>query len=356
MTMHVVIMAGGTGGHVFPALAVADELRSRGVSVSWIGTQRGLEADVIPAAGIEIDWISISAVRGKGLSGWLSAPFRILKAVSEAKAIMKRRQPSLVLGMGGFVAGPGGLAAWLSGVPLLIHEQNSIAGMTNRQLSRFAKKVMVAFPNAFSGSKVVNVGNPLRGPIINVEAPEKRFAGRNTGLRILVIGGSLGAAALNETVPQALKSLALAYEVWHQTGKRNLEETKTWYAQAGVSGRVVPFIEDMAEAYAWADIVICRAGALTVGELAAVGVGSILVPFPHAVDDHQTTNAQYLVENGAAICIQQADLEAGKLSQLLETYTRDRQKLLSMAIAARALGRPRATKDVADLCMEYAHV
>lgn len=356
--MRVVIMAGGTGGHVFPALAVADELRSRGAQVSWIGTEKGMESEVIPKAGIEIDWISMSAIRGKGVFGWLKAPFRILNAISEAKAIMKKRQPNVVLGMGGFAAGPGGVAAWLSGVPLLIHEQNSIAGMTNKFLSRIATKVMIAFPGAFVGEKVVDVGNPLRGPIVEVDTPEMRFANRQGPLKVLVIGGSLGAVALNKTVPETIAHLsnAVLLDVWHQTGKRNLQETEEFYRQTGATGRVVPFIENMAEAYAWADIVVCRAGALTVAELAAAGVGSILVPFPHAVDDHQTTNAKYLVDNGAAVCVQQNDLTKDVLASLLTEYANDRDKVLQMAKAARELSRPNATRVAADLCVECANV
>lgn len=358
MVKRVVIMAGGTGGHVFPALAVADELRARGVEVSWIGTEKGMESDVVPAAGLEIDWISMSGIRGKGVLGWLKAPMLILKAVSEAKAIMKKRQPDAVLGMGGFAAGPGGVAAWLTGAPLIIHEQNSIAGMTNKLLSRFARKVLIAFPGAFSGRKVIDVGNPLRGPIVELEAPEKRFAGRSGALRVLVIGGSLGAVALNKTLPQTIALLQgkMSLDVWHQTGKRNLDETLQFYADAGAQGKVVPFIENMAEAYAWADIVVCRSGALTVAELAAAGVGSVLVPYPHAVDDHQTTNADYLVKNGAAVCIQQNDVKAETLAALFEEFAADRDRLLNMAKAARELARPDATRVVADMCLEVANV
>ena len=356
--MRVLIMAGGTGGHIFPALAVADELRAKGAEIIWMGTKQGMESDVVPKAGIEIDWISMSGIRGKGLSGWLKAPFKVMKAISEAVSIVRKRKPDVVLGMGGFAAGPGGVAAWLTGTPLLVHEQNSIAGMTNKALSLFARKIMIAFPGAFVGKKVVDVGNPLRGNILKVDAPEKRFAGRTDELRLLVIGGSLGAVALNKTVPEALGQLpdSIRTSIWHQTGKRNLEETQVFYKDAGVEARVVPFIDDMAEAYSWADIVICRAGALTVAELAAVGVGSILVPFPHAVDDHQTTNAKYLVDNDAAVCIQQNDFDASTLAAILTDYTHNRAKLLMMANAARQLARPDATLRVAALCMEVANV
>lgn len=359
MVARVLIMAGGTGGHIFPALAVADELRSRGVEVTWLGTKRGMESDVVPKAGIEIDWISVSGLRGNGLLGWLQAPVKLTRAILQTRKVFKHRQPQAVLGMGGFVTGPGGFVAWMMGCPLFIHEQNSIAGLTNKLLSRFARKVMTAFPSAFAVSgKVINVGNPLRKAITDLPGPEVRFAEHGEQIRLLVVGGSLGAAALNECVPRAIARLDSGHkpQVWHQTGKRNLDDALTHYREAGVEGQVVPFIENMAEAYAWADLVICRAGALTVSELAAVGVGSILVPYPHAVDDHQTGNAKYLVDAQAALCVQQNKLSAESLAETLASLFSDRAKLLSMAQAARELGRPNAARDVADICMEAVRV
>jgi len=359
MVDRVVIMAGGTGGHVFPALAVAQELAQRGVVVTWIGTQKGLEADVVPKAGIPIDWVTISGLRGNGALGWLMAPFRLIRALMQARRIIAERKPGAVLGMGGFVTGPGGVAAWTMGVPLLVHEQNSIPGMTNRWLTRIATRVMVAFPRAFAAEvKAIHTGNPLREDILRVAPPAERFVGRTGPVRVLVIGGSLGAAALNETVPAAIKRFAPGRrpEVWHQTGKRNLESAQGHYSAAGVDARVVAFIDNMADAYAWADLVICRAGALTISELAAVGVGAILVPYPHAVDDHQTTNAHYLSEAGAAMLIQQSALSGDSLYPVLAQLCGDRSRLLAMAQAARKLALPESTRQVANICLEAAHV
>lgn len=359
MVARVLIMAGGTGGHVFPALAVAKELSARGVAVTWMGTRKGLEAEVVPKAGIPIDWVTISGLRGNGALGWLMAPFRLFRALMQARRIISDRNPGAVLGMGGFVTGPGGVAAWLLRKPLLVHEQNSIPGMTNRWLTRIATKVMVAFPHAFGpGIEVIHTGNPLREDILQLPPPEQRFATRTGAARILVIGGSLGAAALNETVPSALQRFAPESrpEVWHQTGKRNLESAQANYAAAGVAARVVAFIDNMADAYAWADLVICRAGALTIAELAAVGVGSILVPYPHAVDDHQTTNAHYLSQAGAALLMQQSALNAACLYDELARLCGDRARILVMAQAARQLALPDSTRHVANICMEAAHV
>ncbi|MEK6748460.1 MAG: undecaprenyldiphospho-muramoylpentapeptide beta-N-acetylglucosaminyltransferase [Pseudomonadota bacterium] len=357
MAPRVLIMAGGTGGHVFPALAVALELQQRGATVSWLGTQRGLEAEVIPKAGIDIDWVTIGGLRGKGLLGWLMAPLRLSRAMAQTYRVFRVRKPSVVLGMGGFVTGPGGLVAWLSGTPLVIHEQNALPGMTNRWLARIATRVLTAFPVAFDHRQTRDVGNPIRSTLTHLPAPDQRFAGRTEGaLHLLVVGGSLGAKALNDTVPAALALLPVVqrHQVWHQTGKKNLVAAQATYAQAGVEGRVVPFIDDMAEAYAWADLVICRAGALTISELAAVGVGAILVPFPHAVDDHQTVNAKYLADCGAALLVPQTQLSAEKLAAMLRDL--NREKLLAMARKARHVARPHATAQVADVCQEVARV
>lgn len=355
----VMVMAGGTGGHVFPALAVADELRRLGAEVVWLGTRAGLEAEKVPAAGYPMEWLRISGLRGKGVLRWLSAPFRILFALAQAVLILRRVRPQAVLGMGGFVSGPGGIAARLLRLPLLIHEQNAVAGLTNRWLSRVTTRAMEAFPGALPGrAHAVAIGNPVRVDIAALPAPAERLAGRHGTLRLLVLGGSLGAQAINEVVPAMLQHLLpeVCPEVWHQTGARNLLQTQVAYRKAEVMDkapiRIVPFIEDMAEAYAWADLVLCRAGALTVSELAAVGVASLLVPYPHAVDDHQTENANYLTRAGAAIKFKQHELRARDLADLMVELRLDRPRLLAMAEKARAKARPEATAEVAHICLQ----
>ncbi len=359
MTARVMIMAGGTGGHVFPALAVANELRARGVEVFWLGTRKGLEARVVPEADIDIEWVSISGLRGKGLVGWLLAPLRLVTAVAQSMAIVFRRRPMAVLGMGGFVSGPGGLVASLLRKPLLIHEQNAVAGLTNRLLAKVADKVLVAFPGTFGNIKsVLALGNPVREEIAALPEPERRFADRKGALRLLVVGGSLGAQALNEVVPQALAMMDAKQrpEIWHQAGSRNIDAARGQYESLNVAVRVEPFIDDMAQAYGWADLVLCRSGALTISELAAAGVGALLVPFPYAVDDHQTANGRYLVDAGAAQLLPQSELSAERLkdvlSGLMEDCRQGRKQLLAMAQKARALAKPDATRQVADLCME----
>jgi UDP-N-acetylglucosamine--N-acetylmuramyl-(pentapeptide) pyrophosphoryl-undecaprenol N-acetylglucosamine transferase len=341
------IMAGGTGGHVYPALAVAHRLRERKCDVVWVGTHRGLEARVVPANGFPIEWLSVSGLRGKGALAWLLAPWRLLRAIAQACAIVRRRQPAVVLGVGGFVTGPGGVAAWLLGKPLLIHEQNAIAGLTNRWLARLAREVLEAFPGSFPASvRTRCIGNPVRREIAALPPPEQRFAERSGPVRVLVVGGSLGAARLNASVPFALALMPhqARPEVWHQSGERGLTEAKAAYARAGVEARIDPFIEDMAAAYAWADFVICRAGALTVSELTAAGLGAILVPFPAAVDDHQTRNARYLTDAGAAVLIADRDLEPQRLCNELTRLCASRNTLLEMARRARS----RAMPDAAD--------
>lgn len=363
MNARIMIMAGGTGGHVFPALAVADELRARGAEVFWLGTRNGMEAELVPQAGIEMEWVSISGLRGKGLLGWLLAPLRLAKATFQSLEVIMRRRPMAILGMGGFVAGPGGLVSWLLRKPLLIHEQNAIAGLTNKLLARVANTVMQAFPNTFEKSaRVVDSGNPVRQEIIALPEPQQRFGNREGNLRVLVLGGSLGAQALNEMLPEALAMLPLEQrpEVWHQAGKRNIDDAQQLYKDASVAARLEPFITDMAEAYGWADVVLCRAGALTISELAAAGVGAMLVPFPFAVDDHQTANARYLSDNGAALLLPQTELNAERLKEILTGFVRDcrensRSELLQMANSARALAKPLAVKQVADLCMEASN-
>lgn len=383
MAPRILIMAGGTGGHVFPALAVAEELRARGAEVWWMGTRRGLEAELVPRAGIPIDWISISGWRGKAWFAGIFAPFRLITAMGQALAILLHRRPMVVLGMGGFVTGPGGLVTWLLRKPLVIHEQNAIAGLTNRLLAPLADGVLEAFPGTFDQSKlfqrslspqeragvrasghantrkVLYCGNPVRASIAALPAPSTRFAGRRGPLHLLVLGGSLGARALNEVVPAALAALGVEQrpEVWHQAGKSHIDDAREHYHRAGVRARVEPFIDDMAAAYAWADLVLCRAGALTIAELAAAGVGAILVPYPHAVDDHQTRNAAFLAEAGAAVVIQQPQLTRERLLELLNSYTagEGRNKLLQMAQAARRLAKIDAAQQVASRCLEAAH-
>ena len=352
----ILIMAGGTGGHVFPALALARLLRAASHEVVWLGTRKGLEARVVPADGFPIEWLSMSGLRGKGTATLLLAPFKLLQSLWQALGVMRRRQPRLVIGFGGFVTGPGGVAAWLTRRPLVIHEQNAIAGYSNRLLARLARRVLCAFPNAFPPAVRVEVlGNPVRAEIVAQDAPVVRFARREGALRLLVVGGSLGASRLNAVVPFAVAQLAqsgLALHVRHQAGERGIDAARAAYAEAKVAAEVSPFIDDMARAYADADLVICRAGALTISELAAVGVASVLVPFPAAVDDHQTFNAQFLVREGAAVLIADRDLTADRLAATLRELCAGRGKLLAMAERARLVARPRAAEDLAAACLE----
>lgn len=353
--LRIVVMAGGTGGHVFPALAVADELRARGVEVSWLGTRQGLEAEVVPRAGFPIDYVQVSGLRGKGVLNLLLAPVKLLLALSQSLKIISQRKPAAVLGMGGFVTGPGGLAAWLKRCPLLIHEQNARAGLTNRLLSPLARRVMQAFPDTFATTeKVRHTGNPLRKTFIDTTTNVTTNATANTesrALRLLAVGGSLGAARFNEVVPQALATMDVNVrpEVWHQAGKRNIDAARSAYAEAEIEARLEPFIDDMATAYGWADVVLCRAGAMTIAELAAAGVPSILVPFPFAVDDHQTANAHYLSDTQAAILLPQAQFTAEKLTEILLSLSAEKLKL--MADAARKLALLDATAQVVEQCL-----
>jgi UDP-N-acetylglucosamine--N-acetylmuramyl-(pentapeptide) pyrophosphoryl-undecaprenol N-acetylglucosamine transferase len=352
------IMAGGTGGHVFPALALARELRARSWQVVWLGTRRGLEARLVPAEQIALEWLSVGGLRGKGALVWLTAPLTLTRALLQAVRVIRRRRPSLVVGLGGFVAGPGGLAAWLLHRPLLIHEQNAIAGFTNRCLAHLARCVLTAFPGSFAPQVHARVvGNPVRREIAELPPPSQRFALRNGPTRVLVLGGSQGATRLNATVPFALARAAASqpFEIQHQSGERWIEAAKRNYSEAGVMARLQPFIEDMAAAYGWADLVICRAGALTISELAAAGVGAILVPFAAATDDHQTRNAAYLVADGAAVMIPERELSAERLAAELLSLCAGRGKLLAMAERARALARPRAAQELADACVELLH-
>lgn len=352
MTVHagnVMIMAGGTGGHIFPGLAVAEALQRRAAEVTWLGTPTGLENRLVPAAGIELDRIAISGLRGRGWFGWLAAPWRILRAVIDARRILKHRRPRCVLSLGGYVAGPGALAARLMGIPLVIHEQNAIAGLTNRLLRPLARRVLTGFPDTLAGGELV--GNPVRADISQLAGPEARMAGRTGPLTLLVIGGSLGASAFTEVIPRALARLPETNrpEVVHQAG-RQFEATRQAYAEAGVEGDVREFVEDMASAWARADLAICRAGALTVAEISAAGVAAVLVPFPHAVDDHQRANARFLADAGAAWLVDQADFTESWLADLLARV--ERGQLLEMARLARERACDDSAEQVAAACME----
>lgn len=354
----VLIMAGGTGGHVYPALAVADYLRDRGVPLYWLGTRQGLESRVVPERRYPLLTISIRGLRGNGVVGWLLAPFRLCFAVAQATRHLLRCRPAVVLGMGGFVSGPGGVAAWLLRIPLVIHEQNAVAGLTNRLLAPLARVVLQGFPGSFGNAvDARTTGNPVRAEIGRVAPPAQRLAGREGPIRLLVLGGSQGARALNRRLPLVLANLEGApLEVLHQSGPQHLEETRQQYAAAGVrNAEVVPYIENMAGAYAWADLVLCRAGALTIAELCVAGVAAILVPYPFAVDDHQTANARHLSGAGGAVLLPEQDLDSGVLAALIAELGADRGKLMGMAERSRSLGHPEAMQAVGDVCLEAVH-
>jgi UDP-N-acetylglucosamine--N-acetylmuramyl-(pentapeptide) pyrophosphoryl-undecaprenol N-acetylglucosamine transferase len=348
----ILIMAGGTGGHIFPALAVADQLRDKGWKVVWLGSKAGMESQLVPQYGFEIEWVRFSGLRGKGLLRLVLLPLNLLIAFCQSARAIFRVRPDVVLGMGGYISFPGGIMAALLARPLVLHEQNSIAGLANKVLARVADRILVAFPNALKNSEWT--GNPVRRDIAQLPAPERRFRNRAGNLKVLVVGGSLGAQALNETVPRALALIPQSQrpEVTHQAGEKHLAMLESGYREAGVSATTLAFIRDMASAYAMADVVICRAGALTISELAAAGIASVLVPFPSAVDDHQTFNARYLADQSAAVLLPQAELTPRKLADLLLGFTRT--KLLDMANRARALGKPDAARIVAERCMAVA--
>lgn len=348
----ILVMAGGTGGHVFPGLAVADFLHAHGWRVVWMGNPEGMEAKLVPTRGYEMAWVRIKALRGKGLLRKLLLPLSLLRAFWQALRELGRVRPNVVLGMGGYVTFPGGMMAALTGRPLVVHEQNSVAGLANRVLAGVADRVLSGFPNVLKQAEWT--GNPVRAEIAALPAPSQRYAGRGGPLNVLVVGGSLGAQALNDAVPRALTLLAPEERprVTHQSGAKQIDALRAAYAVAGLEAELLGFIDDMAARYAAADLVICRAGALTVAELAAAGVASVLVPFPHAVDDHQTGNARFLAEAGAAILLPQPELTPEKLAALLRELTRD--KLAAMAEKARALAKPEATRAVAEICMEAA--
>ncbi len=348
----ILIMAGGTGGHVFPGLAVAEELRGRGWSVVWMGAKGGMEARLVPARGFDMAWVHAAALRRKGLAAKLLLPLNLLIGFWQSARAIFRIRPDVVLGMGGYVAFPGGMMASLLARPLAVHEQNAIAGLTNRVLASVADRVLVAFPGALKNGQWT--GNPVRAQIAAIEEPQARYARRSGPLKVLVVGGSLGAQALNEAMPKALALMPQSARpiVTHQAGEKHLETLRANYSNAKVDGELVAFIEDMARAYAEADLVICRAGAMTIAELSAGGLASVLVPFPGAVDDHQSANARYLAERGAAILLPQAEMNPEKLAGILAAL--DRARLLEMARQARVLGKPGATRLVADLCEELA--
>lgn len=366
----ILIMAGGTGGHIYPALAVATRLRELGVPLLWLGSRHGMETRIVPQAGITLLTIAIAGLRGRGALALLAAPFKLLGAVAHALVLLSRARPAAVLGMGGFASGPGGLAAWLLRVPLLLHEQNAILGFTNRMLAPLAARLMEAFPGAFADARAMHTGNPVRSAIASVAAPAERVLHGNAR-RLLVLGGSQGARTLNQRVPAALALLATGnendgappassaakhrIEVWHQAGRDKLEFTRVAYANAGVTARVDAYIENMHEAYAWADLVLCRAGAMTIAELSAAGAASVLVPYPHSVDDHQSANARYLVDAGAAVLLSERELTAPRLAALIDDLFGEPQRLIEFAEAARRVGRPQATEQVAQACLEVAY-
>ncbi|WP_426417093.1 undecaprenyldiphospho-muramoylpentapeptide beta-N-acetylglucosaminyltransferase [Aestuariirhabdus sp. LZHN29] len=349
----ILIVAGGTGGHIFPALAVAAELKQRGVDVRWVGTPNSMEARLVPQHGLEIETIDMEGVRGKGMLQLVKAPFMVTRALWQALRLLRRFRPDCVLGMGGYVTAPTGLAARILGIPLLIHEQNAVAGMSNKFLARISCRILEAFEGTFPDRKNrLCTGNPVREDISSLQhlPPEE-------ALRVLVVGGSLGALTINQVVPQALKAANLGklVRVWHQTGERHQELTQSLYLENGVGARVEPFIEDMAAAYAWADLVICRAGALTVAELACAELPSILVPFPFAVDDHQTANARHLSDRGAAVLLPQNEMTKERVAGLLTEFSTHREQLKRMAAAARTAARADATRIVTHQCLEVAH-
>jgi UDP-N-acetylglucosamine--N-acetylmuramyl-(pentapeptide) pyrophosphoryl-undecaprenol N-acetylglucosamine transferase len=356
MTGPVLILAGGTGGHIFPGLAVAQALRARDVPVVWLGSAGGMETRLVPQAGIAIETISVRGLRGKGALALLKAPFLLVRSVWQALAVLRRLRPRAVLSFGGFAAGPGGIGAWLLRRPLLVHEQNRAPGLTNRVLARFARRVLCGFPGSFRGRDAETVGNPVRPEIAAVAAPTARFAGRSGPARLLVLGGSQGAHALNVALPQVLARLPETQrpQVRHQCGERHADKCREVYASAGVAASVEPFIADMAEAYGWADLVVCRAGALTLAELCAAGVGALLVPYPNAVDDHQTRNAEFLVERGAARLLPEGEGFEDRLFTAAMPLLADPAARLAMAEAARAAALPQAAQAVADIVIEEA--
>ncbi|QEY25198.1 undecaprenyldiphospho-muramoylpentapeptide beta-N-acetylglucosaminyltransferase [Neisseria zalophi] len=340
------LMAGGTGGHIFPALAVAESLRARGHHVIWLGSKDSMEERIVPQHDIRLETLAIKGVRGNGWKRKLMLPFTLFKTIQAALKIIRKHRVDCVIGFGGFVTFPGGVAAKLAGIPIVIHEQNAVAGLSNKQLSRWARRVMYAFPKTFDNPDGL-VGNPVRADIANLPAPAERFAGRKGRLKVLVMGGSLGADVLNQTVPRALALLTENERprIYHQAGRGKLGTLKTDYEVLNVDAECVEFIDDMVAAYRDADVVICRAGALTIAELTAAGVGALLVPYPYAVDDHQTANARFMVQTDAGLLLPQSQLTAEKLSEVL--WALDRERCLEWAENARTLAMPQSADDVA---------
>lgn len=348
----VLIMAGGTGGHVYPALSVAEKLIGQNVIVEWLGTRRGIENDLVPKKNLPLHFVSISGLRGKNILRWVMLPWQLSRAVVQALLLIKRIKPDLVLGLGGFASGPGGLAAWLLSKPLVIHEQNAVPGTTNRWLNKLSTCSLQAFPNSLRGA--TTVGNPIRDNIVSMAPPQERLIGQHKKPRLLILGGSLGALKLNQLIPESLSGIEKSQrpEVWHQTGSAHHQFTLNLYNKLGVDGRVEPFVDSMHLAYGWADLVICRAGALTVSEISSAGVAAVFIPYPYAIDDHQAKNAQYLVEKNAALVIDEEELNVEKLKQLFTETLTNKQQLVKMAVNAREASVSDAAENVAAKCME----
>lgn len=352
----VMIMGGGTGGHIFPGLALAKYLHQQGVEVHWLGTSQGLESEFVPSANFPIHYISVKGLRGKGIKAYLTAPVRIAGAIFEAYRIIQAIRPDIVIGMGGFVSGPGGIASYLKRLPLIIHEQNAKAGLTNKILARFAHRVLEGFPDAFHTipqAKRRTIGNPVRSDIACVTPPHLREHHNHT-LQLLVLGGSLGAEVLNEFLPKAVSALPehLRPSILHQTGKKHFEQTIKRYAQLGLKANLQAFLDPISDAYEWADLVLCRAGALTVSELCAAGLGAIFVPYPYAVDDHQTANAHYMVQHEAALCIQQSDLSIEKLGENIKYFAQNLEECHKMAQRAYELRQTNVTEKIFGILLE----
>jgi UDP-N-acetylglucosamine--N-acetylmuramyl-(pentapeptide) pyrophosphoryl-undecaprenol N-acetylglucosamine transferase len=347
-------MAGGTGGHIFPGLAVAEALRERGWRVHWLGAPGSMESRLVPPRGFALETIDFGGVRGKGLVTVALLPLRLLRAFWQSLQVVRRVKPDVVVGLGGYISFPGGMMGVLAGKPLVLHEQNSVAGMANRVLAGVADRVFTAFPNVFK--KAEWVGNPLRTPFLHQAAPAERFAGRSGPLRLLVVGGSLGAKALNDVVPQALALLPKVQQpqVTHQSGEKQIDALRANYIAAGIHAELTPFIDDTAQAFADADLIVCRSGASTVTEIAAVGAAALFVPFPSAVDDHQTTNARFLVDAGAAWLVPQTELTPQRLAQTLQTV--QREQLLAMATQAKQMQKTEAVAAVVSACEQLAKV
>jgi UDP-N-acetylglucosamine--N-acetylmuramyl-(pentapeptide) pyrophosphoryl-undecaprenol N-acetylglucosamine transferase len=355
MKKSILIAAGGTGGHVFPGLALAQAFQARGYQVTWLGTKKGIEAKVIPHTDIPIDFLHVTGLRGKGLISWVFAPFKLCRALIQTYQIFKYRKPDLVMGLGGFVSGPAGIIAWITRTPYVLHEQNAVAGMTNRCLAPIARHVFSSFPDAFKpATKVIMTGNPVRAEILALPEPTLRFNEHTGPLRILVLGGSQGALRLNEVLPEALSQLNRPITVWHQCGESSYEKTVQAYRAFNIEHRVAKFIDDMAQAYAWADLVVCRAGATTIAELIAAGLGAILIPYPYAVDDHQTQNGLYLVKADAAVMMMQKDLSASVLAGKIKELGQ-REHCLRMAIAAKSIYLGEAVTQIINHCEDILH-